>query len=49
MFPTREIRASTDESADSTESFVGDRKKVCVCALDVRAHVNVQTDLLHFI
>jgi hypothetical protein len=31
MFTTRDTRASTDDSADSIESLVGDRKKICVC------------------
>lgn len=30
MFATREARASTDESVESTESLVG-TKKICIC------------------
>ena len=31
MFVTRDTRASTSDSVESTESLVGDRKKLCVC------------------
>jgi hypothetical protein len=33
MFVTRDTRASTSDSVESTESLVGDRKKICVCPL----------------
>ena len=31
MFATRDTRASTDDSVESTESLVGVTRKICIC------------------